>query len=98
VRKTDFSWLHRYPMLVKSGAVKAPDRIAGYEIALDFNGLPFELIPRTASEMKGSARYQLVSVNEAEEEKNPCRRLVRRRGNQWELAGNGINLLDLLTY
>jgi hypothetical protein len=48
--------------------------------------------------MKGSARYQLVSVNEAEEEKNPCRRLVRRRGNQWELAGNGINLLDLLTY
>jgi len=97
VRKTDFSWVRRYPMLIKPAAL-GREPIAGYEIALDFNGLPFELIPRTASQIKGAGRYQLVSVNAAEEAKNPCRRLVSRVGNRWELGNNGISLLDLLTY
>jgi murein DD-endopeptidase MepM/ murein hydrolase activator NlpD len=97
VRKTDFSWVRRYPMLVKP-APGPQQPIAGYEIALDFNGLPFELIPRPASQFKGPARYQLISVNADEEAKNPCRRLVTRRGAGWELANNGISLLDLLTY
>jgi hypothetical protein len=98
VRKTDFSWVRRYPMLVKSGAVGLHEPVAGYEIALDFNGLPFELIPRGASQIKGAARYQLISVNPEEYAKNPCRRLVTRQGARWELGGNGLSLLDLLTY
>jgi peptidoglycan LD-endopeptidase LytH len=98
VRKTDFSWPRRYPMLVKNDPGLAGERIAGYEMAFDYNGLPFELIPRTASQIKGSARYQLLSVNEAEETKNPCRRLVTRVGRSWQLANNGLSLLDLLTY
>jgi murein DD-endopeptidase MepM/ murein hydrolase activator NlpD len=98
VRKTDFSWPKHYPMLVKNDTALPPDRIAGYEIALDFNGLPFELIPRAAAQMKGSAKYQLLSVNEAEYAKNPCRRLVKRQGKTWQLGNNGIELLDLLTY
>jgi hypothetical protein len=65
---------------------------------LDFNGLPFELIPRSAAQIKGPAKYQLLSVNEAEYTKNPCRRYVTRQGTRWELANNGLNLLDLLTY
>jgi murein DD-endopeptidase MepM/ murein hydrolase activator NlpD len=96
VRKADFSWVRRYPMLVKHTA-NAPGPIAGYDIAFDFNGLPFELVPRTAAEMKGASRYQLLSVNEPEETKNPARRLVKRRGSGWELAPNGLSLLDLLT-
>jgi hypothetical protein len=72
--------------------------IAGYEMALDFNGLPFELIPRAASQMKGTAKYQLLSVNEAEQTKNPCRKLVTRRGAHWQLGNYAINVLDLLTY
>jgi murein DD-endopeptidase MepM/ murein hydrolase activator NlpD len=98
VRKTNFSWVRRYPMLVKNGALGPRDAIAGYEIALDFNGLPFELIPRAASQIKGAARFQLISVNSGEYAKNPCRRLVTRQGVHWQLGNNGISLLDLLTY
>jgi peptidoglycan LD-endopeptidase LytH len=97
VRKADFSWPKRYPMLVKAGPAMPREPIAGYEMALDFNGLPFELIPRAASQMKGTAKYQLLSVNEAEYAKNHCRRLVTRQGGHWQLGGNGISLLDLLT-
>jgi len=97
VRQTDFSWLRRYPMLVKQAALVKGEKVAGYEMALDFNGLPFELIPRAAAQIKGPAKFQLVSVNAAEYTKNPCRRLVTRRGVGWELAKNGLNLLDLLT-
>lgn len=95
VRKADFPWVHRYPMLVKQTPLSGP--VAGYDIALDFNGLPFELVPRTAAELKGAARFQLLSVNEAEYNKNPGRRLVRRRGGGWELGPRGSELLELLT-
>jgi murein DD-endopeptidase MepM/ murein hydrolase activator NlpD len=98
VRKTDFSWPKRYPMLVQNDQALPRERIAGYEMALDFNGLPFELIPRAASQMKGTAQYQLLSVNEAEYTKNHCRKLVTRRGAHWQLGREGIDLLDLLTY
>lgn len=96
VRKADLSFPRRYPMLVKKPGIPR-DRIAGYEMALDFNGLPFEWIPLTAAQMKGSGRYELLSVNEAEAVKNPCRKLVVRLGRHWQLANNGISLLDLLT-
>jgi murein DD-endopeptidase MepM/ murein hydrolase activator NlpD len=97
VRQTDFPWLRRYPMLVKSSGLGPGERAVGYEIALDFNGLPFELIPRGAASFKGAAKFQLLSVNEAEYAKNPCRRLVTRQGSRWELANNGLSLLELLT-
>ena len=71
---------------------------ARYEIALNFNGVAFELILRAASEIKGNAKFQLLSVNEAEHNKSPARRLVAKRGSGWELAPHGLNLLDLLTY
>jgi hypothetical protein len=83
-------------MLVKQGALKPGERPAGYEVALDYNGLPFELVPLGIAQFKGPARFQLLSVNEAEYSKNPCRRYVTRRGSRWELANNGLNLLDLL--
>ena len=95
IRKPDFPWVRRYPMLVKRP--DAPGPVAGYDVAFDFNGLPFELVPRTAAQMKGAGRYELLSVNEAEETKNPARRLVKRRGSSWEIAPNGMSLLDLLT-
>jgi murein DD-endopeptidase MepM/ murein hydrolase activator NlpD len=97
VKQTDFPWVRRYPMLVKQGALARGEQAAGYEIALDFNGLPFELIPRTAVQCKGAGKYQLLSVNEAEYTRNPCRKLVMRKGSHWELAGKGLSLLDLLT-
>jgi len=98
VRKTGFSWLRRYAALVGSNSTAQKEGVAGYEIALNFNGVPFALIPRAASEIKAKATFQLLSVNEAEYRKNPCRRLVTPKGKRWELASRGLNLLKLLTY
>lgn len=98
VRATGFSWLNRYPQLLKPNPRADQEGIAGYEIALNYNAVPFELIPRAASELKGKAKFQLLSVNASEQKKNPCRRLVTQRGSQWELSPRGLNVLESLTY
>ena len=98
VRKTDFPWVRRYASLVRANPVAQKEGIAGYEIALDFNGVAFEIIPRAASEIKSNAKYQLLSVNEAENRANPARKLVAKQGSHWELTSHGQSLLDLLTY
>ena len=97
VRKTDFPWLRRYAMLIKPNPVAQKEGVAGYEMAINYNGVAFELIPRAASEIKGKNKYQLLSVNEAEEKANHCRRYVMQRGGRWELAPHGLTLLDMLT-
>ena len=96
VRDTSFPWLKRYGGLVQAST--HGEAIAGYEIVLTFNGIPIELIPRTAAQIKGKSKFQLLSVNEAERDANPCRKLVTKRGSKWELASNGIRLLELMTY
>jgi len=98
VRQTGFPWLKRYHALVRPNPKAEKEGVAGYEIALDFNGVAFELIPRAASEIKSKAKFQLLSVNEAEYHKNPARRLITPKGSRWELASHGLNLLELLTY
>jgi len=98
VRDTDFPWLKRYPAFIKTNALPAGEQAAGYEIALNFAGLPYELIPRAASQIKGKAAVQLISVNEAEYSRNPCRRLVRKQGARWELTNAGQDLISLLTF
>jgi len=98
VRATDFPWLKRYAPLLDRNLLAEKEGVAGHEISLNYNGVPCRLIPRAASEIRSKARFQLLSVNEAEYRKNPCRRLVIKRGDQWALARNGINLLELLTY
>lgn len=98
VRKTDFPWVRRYRALVRPNPIAQKEGVAGYELALDFNGVAFELIPRAASEIKGKSKFQLLSVNEAEERKNPGRRLVVKKGARWELTSHGLNHLEMLTY
>jgi len=98
VRSTDFPFLRRYPKLILNNPVAQKEGIAGYEIVLNYNGVPFALMPRAASEIKSSAKVQLLSVNEAEQKANPCRKLVVKRGSHWELATNGQRLISLLTY
>jgi len=98
VRSTNFPWLKRYPALVRANPSAQKEGVAGYEIALNFIGMASELIPRAASELKGKAKFQLLSVNEAEAKKNPCCRLVAQRGSRWELAPHGISAMELLTY
>ena len=98
VRKTSFPWLKRYPALIRSNPKAEKEGVAGYEIALDFNGVAFELIPRAASEIKSKEPFKVLSVNEAEYHKNPGRRLIAQRGSHWELTNHGLSLLELLTY
>lgn len=98
VRNASFPWLKRYAALVKQNPVAAREGIAGYEIALDFNAVAIDLIPRAASEVKSRSKFSLISVNEAEEKKNPARRLVVKRGRDWELTSHGQNFLELLTF
>jgi murein DD-endopeptidase MepM/ murein hydrolase activator NlpD len=98
VRDTDLPFLKRYPALIRANPATAKEPVVGYEVSLNYNGVPFQWIPRTATEMPGRAMYQLLSVNESEFQKNLCRRLVAKRGARWELAPRGVSLLDLLTH
>ena len=95
---TNFPWLKRYAPLVRPNPLAESQGVAGYEISLNYNGVPFRLVPRAASGIKSKIRFQLLSVNEAEYRKNPCRRLIVKRGGRWQLARNGEYLLELLTY
>jgi murein DD-endopeptidase MepM/ murein hydrolase activator NlpD len=98
VRSTNFPWLTRYPSLIRPGAAPADQPLAGYEIHLDYNGVPVRLLPRSESQMESRESFHLVSVNEAEYGMNPCRRLVVRAGKRFELGAAGIRLLQLLTF
>jgi murein DD-endopeptidase MepM/ murein hydrolase activator NlpD len=98
VRKTDFSWIRRYPQLIRPNPVAAAEGVAGYELVFNFNGVPYQAIPRAASEMSSQARVQLISVNEQEYALRPGRKLVTRKGSGWTLAPAGERLLDLLLF
>jgi peptidoglycan LD-endopeptidase LytH len=98
VRDANFDWIKRYPILIRRNAVAEREGVAGFEVALNYNGVPFQMIPRAASEMNSKARLQLLSVNEAEAECHPCRHLVTRKSGQWILDDAGMRLLELLTY
>jgi murein DD-endopeptidase MepM/ murein hydrolase activator NlpD len=98
VRSTNFPWAKRYSALILRNPVAEKEGAAGYEVALDFNGVAIQLIPRAASEIKSKARFVLLSVNEAEQKKNPARRFVTKKSGRWELDKRGVDFLDLLTF
>jgi peptidoglycan LD-endopeptidase LytH len=98
VRTSPFPWLRRYPGLIKPNLLAEREGTAGYEIALNYVGVPFEVIPRAASELKSKSKVTLLSVNEDEYKRHPCRKLVANRSGRWQLANNGQHLVDLLTY
>jgi len=98
VRDTRFPWLKRYAALVKRNPVAEREGIAGYELSLTFNGVPVRIIPRSASELKGTGKVNLVSVNPEVSQANPCGKFVFKRGQVWTLLPRGEELVDLLTY
>ena len=98
VRDKNLSWARRFPALLRPNPVAEKEGVAGYEIALNFNAVAFQLTPRAASEIKSTTKFQLLSVNAAEQEKNPARHLVARAGKGWELTSHGRDALELLAY
>jgi len=98
VRDSHFPWLTRYPTLILRNPVAEREGIAGYEIAFNYVGVPYQMIPRAQSELKSKASVHLLSVNAAEEQKNPCGKLVAQRRGTWELTATGQRLISLITY
>jgi murein DD-endopeptidase MepM/ murein hydrolase activator NlpD len=99
VREPQLAWARRHPMLIKPNPVAEKEGIAGYELALNFNGLPFEILPRAASEIRSKSKFLLLSVNAAERQSRPCGRIVTKdKSGRWQLAPRGQQLLDLLTF
>jgi hypothetical protein len=98
VRDTSFPWLHRYISLIRRNPIADREGVAGYEIALNYSGLPFQLVPRASREIAGPARIQLLSVNEAEQANHSCGRLLAKRGGRWELTASAVRWLDLLIF
>jgi len=96
VRATSFPYLKRYAPLVLKNPRAEKEGVAGYEVALNYNGLAFALMPRAASEIKGKERFQLLSVNEKEYNAHPCRKLVTQRSGRWQLTDKGLRELELL--
>jgi peptidoglycan LD-endopeptidase LytH len=98
MRDAQFSWLTRYAPLVVPNPQLGTNAIAGYEIACNFNGIPISLIPRGAAEIRAKTRVALLSVNEAEYQRNHCRKLVTKRAGRWELTRSGTQLMELLAF
>ena len=98
VRETDFPWLRRYPQLIEQNPALLQGPAVGFELWINYAGLPFKMIPRTAPELKGGDRIELLDVNEEERERNPCRKFVARQGASWRLTQTGLNFVNLLLY
>jgi len=98
VRDARFPFLKHYPGLVKRNPAAEKEGAVGYEIALDFNGAPIELIPRAATEIRGSERIQLLSVNEPEAQKHHCSHLVAKARAGWALTNAGQQHVELIVY
>jgi len=97
VRSTRFPWLQRCPPLVWRNPKSENEGVAAYELSLNYNGVAFQVIPRAASEITGSAQSQLLFVNTAERQQHPARHLVVDRGGKWVLTSHGQHLVDLYT-
>jgi murein DD-endopeptidase MepM/ murein hydrolase activator NlpD len=97
VRDSDFPFLRHNPGLVSPPTPGLSGRVAGYELHLNYNGVPIKAIPRGADAFPSNARVRLLEVNAAEYRRNPCRKLVRQRG-KWELTNSGSRLLEMLLF
>jgi hypothetical protein len=98
VRDVRFPYLQRYTPLIRRNPVAEQEGVAGYEIAFNYNGLPYQLVPRSARELTSPQRVRLLSVNSDEQEKHPCRHLVVKKGGAWQLTRQGQDLIALLLY
>lgn len=98
VRGVHYPWLSRYAALIVPNPRLGAQPPAGYELVLNYNGVPCQMIPRSAAELGGAGKYHLLSVNAAEAQRNGCRRLVMQHGNTWLLSTHGQELLEMLTY
>ena len=98
VRAKGFPFLKRYAALVQKNPLAEKQGIAGYELTLNYTGVPFAIVPRAESELKSPSKIFLLSVNEAIQRANPCGKIVIQRGGRWQFTENGRQDMELLVY
>jgi hypothetical protein len=98
VRDPDLPFARRYQKLIRQNPTAEQLGLVGYDVAFNYNGLPFALIPRSASEVVSREDKQVLWVNEPVQKAYPCRKLISKRSGQWRLTPTGERLIDLLTY
>jgi len=97
VRKGDFAFARRHAPLVRRNPATEKEGVGAYEVVLNFNGVPCQIIPRTPGEVKSySAKLHLLSVNDAEQRKHGCRKFLTQKGGKWALTPGALQHLDLL--
>lgn len=98
LRDTRFSWVREYTGLVRRNPKADKEGAAGYEVAFNAFGVPFQLTPRSSAEIGTGPKIELLSVSEKEQSANPCKKLVARRAGRWQLTAAGTQLIELLAY
>jgi hypothetical protein len=98
IRERNFPFFRAYASLARRNSAADREGIAGFEVALDYAGLPFLMIPKSRAEIGTGPEFEVKSVNEEEEAAHPCRKLLVKRGGQWQLTATGAQLLDLLAW
>ena len=98
VRQAELPWVKRYAPLITRNPVAEREGVLGYEMSLNFAGIPCRIVPRAASEISSRARIQLLSVNEPEQTRHPCRKLVTKRSGKWEFTNHGTEHIELLMF
>lgn len=98
VTHTSFPWLKRYPSLIRRNPTAEKEGIVAYDVSLNYNGVPFRLVPKARSEIKGDPSTRILEVDEAEFANHRCRKLIFKRGQTWILTARGQELIQLLTY
>lgn len=97
LRRSDFAFARRHAPLVRRNPAADKEGPCGFEVVLNFNGVPIQIIPRAPSEMKSySAKVHLLSVNDVEQRKHGCRKFLVQSNGKWALTPDALQHLDLL--
>jgi len=96
-----FPWLTLHPEQVRA-ATSTP---VAYEVGATAWGVPVVVWPRSGSEITASQLRTLQRglpvlhrVNEVELERGSCREMAKRTGRGWQLAQEGHEWVEMLTY
>lgn len=100
IHKKNLPFAYRYPRLVLVNQTGEKEGIVAWDVYFNYNGVPYRIIPRSASEIKGkiTGTYTLLHVNEAEQTKNPARNFLTKSNGKWKISNKFIIYLDQLTY
>lgn len=74
------------PSLIRRNPIAEREGIVAYDVSLNYNGVPFRLVPKARSEIKGDPSTRILEVDEAEFANHRCRKLIFKRGQTWILT------------